>query len=77
MGEAAMDQRLYGNCTVCGAAIRRGDELVSVSRTVERVNEEGDVDVESGEWLASLCAKCAPRYPATAIRVTFTDKKDG
>ena len=71
--EATADRPVYGHCAVCGAVIRWGEPVVTVSRANELVTSSGHSEVLDGAELASLCAVCGPHYPAESIRVVFSD----
>lgn len=64
---------LFAHCAVCGAAIRWGDAAVTITRTNERLADDGVAEILDGDWLSSLCAACGPQYPAKAIRITFLE----
>jgi hypothetical protein len=67
---------LFADCAVCGVAIRRGDDVVAICRTNERVKADGNVDIFDEERLAYLCVECGLRYPAGAIRLVFEEPSE-
>jgi hypothetical protein len=60
---------LHDHCSLCGAAIRWGDPVVTIERHEEQVRTDGDIEVTLAEVLVSLCAECGRRFPSSTTRV--------
>ncbi|WP_232068434.1 hypothetical protein [Gemmata obscuriglobus] len=69
MGSSEASLPLYDHCSLCGAAIRRCDSVVTIERHEEQVCANGDVEITRAEVLVSLCMPCGQRYPLSVTRV--------
>jgi hypothetical protein len=56
-------------CWVCDAPIPAGDRFVSVDYHVEHVADDGVIDVDDAESIATACTACLPSRDAVRVAV--------